>query len=173
MKDFSKIVEEWAMKYKPMLHEPGETSKNQRFFLIADIMEIPEFMGKIPQNKTPCVFYEFMWSARITGGKVTPNYTVYFPVNCGTSKPNPRAAHKALMESADHAFKFLTWLRTEQDNGRRELQQLDLENASIDPYGPLLNGWYTMFLQFSDVDTFNICVDANDYVESETEESYG
>ena len=164
MKDFSKIVEEWAMKYKPMQHVPGENSPNQRFFLIADIMEIPEFMGKIPKTHTPCVFHEFMWSGRISGGKVTPTYTVYFPVNCGTTKPNPVLAHKAIMESADHAFKFLTWLRAEQDN-RRELQQLDLENASIDPYGPLLNGWYTVFLQFSDVDTFSTCVDANDYVE--------
>lgn len=166
MKDFSKIVEEWAMKYKPMQHVPGENSSNQRFFLISDIMEIPEFMGKIPQIKTPCVFYEFMWSGRIQGGKVTPTYTVYFPVSCGTSKPNPVLAHKAIMESADHAFKFLTWLRTEQDE-RRDLQQLDLENASIDPYGPLLNGWYTVFLQFTDVDTFSMCVDANDYVEVE------
>lgn len=166
MKDFSKIVEEWAMKYKPMQHVPGENSSNQRFFLISDIMEIPEFMGKIPQTKTPCVFYEFMWSGRIQGGKITPTYTVYFPVNCGTSKPNPMLAHKAIMESADHAFKFLTWLRTEQDE-RRDLQQLDLENASIDPYGPLLNGWYTVFLQFTDVDTFSMCVDANDYIEVE------
>ena len=83
----------------------------------------------------------------------------------GTSKPNPTAAHKAIMESANHAFKFLTWLRNEQDNGRRELQQLDLENASIEPYGPLLNGWYTMFVQLSDVDTFSICVDRDDYVD--------
>ena len=123
-------------------------------------------MGKIPQAKTPCVFYEFMWSGRIDGGKVSPTYSVYFPVNCGTSKPNPTAAHKAIMESANHAFKFITWLRNEQDNGRRELQQLDLENASIEPYGPLLNGWYTMFVQLSDVDTFSICVDEDDYIDA-------
>ena len=167
MKDFSKIVEEWAMKYKPMQHEPGENSRNQRFFLISDIMEIPEFMGKIPQTKTPCVFYEFMWSARIQGGKVMPSYTIYFPVNSGTSKPNPRAAHGAMLESAEHAFEFLAWLREEQDRGRRELQHLDLENASIDPYGPLLNGWYTFFLQVQDVDTFRICEDKNKYVNIE------
>ena len=172
MKDFSKIIEEWAIKYKPMQHEPGANSRNQRFFLVADIMEIPEFMGKIPSSKTPCVFYEFMWNGRIEGGKVFPSYTVYFPVNCGTSKPNPRAAHVALMESANHAFKFLSWLRQEQDSGRKELQQLDLENASIDPYGPLLNGWYTMFLQFSDVDTFKVCVDANDYRDITGNEAY-
>lgn len=168
MKDFSKIVEEWAMTYKPMQHIPGEESSNQRFFLVSDIMEIPEFMGKIPQTKTPCVFYEFMWSGRIEGGKVLPAYSIYFPVNCGTSKPNPVLAHKAIMESASHAFKFLTWLRGEQNKGRKELQQLDLERVSIDPYGPLLNGWYTMFVQFSDVDTFSMCVDRNDYVSTET-----
>lgn len=154
------------MKYRPMQHIPGESSPNQRFFLISDIMEIPEFMGKIPQTKTPCVFYEFMWSGRIQGGKVSPTYTIYFPVNSGTSKPNPVLAHKAIMESASHAFEFLTWLRNEQDE-RRELQQLDLENATIDPYGPLLNGWYTMFLQFTDVDTFSMCVNKENYVEVE------
>ena len=170
MKDFSKIVEEWAMKYKPMQHVPGEGSSNQRFFLIADIMEIPEFMGKIPKTKSPCVFYEFMWDGEIVSGRVVPSYTLYFPVNCGTSSPNPRLGHRALMESAEHAMKFITWIRNEQDKGRRELLQIDTERIRISPYGPLLNGWYTMFLQFTDVDTFSTCVDKNDYVEVATEE---
>ena len=170
MKDFSKIIEEWAMIYKPMQHEPGESSRNQRFFQIADIMEIPEFMGKIPTTKTPCVFYEFMWSGQINGGKVVPTYTIYFPVNCGTSKPNPTMASKAIMESAGHAFKFITWLRSQQDSGRSELMQLDLDNASIDPYGPLLNGWYSCFIQLRDVDTFSVCVDPSDYVEHSSTE---
>lgn len=166
MKDFSKIVEEWAMKYRPMQHIPGESSTNQRFFLIPDIMQAPEFMSKIPSTKTPCVMYEYMWDGDIVGGKVIPRYTVYFPVNTGTSKPSPRLEHRAVMESAQHAFKFLTWLRTEQDKGRRELSQLDLEKATINPYGPLYNGWYTMFITFSDVDTFSMCVDSQDYVET-------
>lgn len=166
MKDFSKIVEEWAMKYKPMQHEPGETSRNQRFFLIADITQAPEFMSKIPKTKSPCALYEYMWEGEIKGGHVIPQYTLYFPVCTGTSKPNPRLEHKAILESADHAFKCLTWLRGEQDNGREELRHLDLENAYIRPYGPLYDGWFTMFLTISDVDSFSTCVDPNDYIDT-------
>lgn len=171
MKDFSKIVEDWAMKYKPMQHEPGEYSKNQRFFLIEDIVAIPEFMSKIPETKSPCVMYEYMVQAGIDGGKINPSYSVYFPVNCGTSKPNPRAAHKAVRESLDHAFKFIAWIRNRQDKGDKELRNIDLERVRVDTYGPLLNGWYAVFLQFEDVDSFNVCVNPNDYLESDDEES--
>lgn len=167
MKDFSNIVEEWAMKYKPMQHIPGEGSPNQRYFPIEDIVAIPEFMSKIPDTKSPCVMFEYMIQADITGGIIRPSYAVYFPVNCGTSKPNPRLAQRAVRESADHAFKFLAWIRREQDNERKELMNIDLERVRMDTYGPLLNGWYAVYLQFEDVDRFNTCVDAGDYVELE------
>lgn len=172
MKDFSRIVEEWAMKYKPMQHEPGETSRNQRFFLIADIMQAPEFMSKISKTKSPCVLYEYMWEGEIKGGKITPDYTIYFPVCTGTSKQNPRLEHKAIMESAAHAFEFLTWIRGEQDKGRPELEQLDTDHAYIRPFGPLYDGWYTMYLSLSDVDTFSTCVNPDNYVEINTKEGY-
>lgn len=165
MKDFSRIVEEWAMKYKPMQHEPGEGSRNQRFFPIEDIVAIPEFMSKIPEAKSPCVMFEYMIQANIEGGRIRPSYTAYFPVNSGTSKPNPRLAQRAVRESLEHAFKFLAWVRNEQDNGRRELQHIDLDRVRVDTYGPLLNGWYAVFLQFEDVDNFSTCVLAEDYVD--------
>ena len=167
MKDFSQIVEEWAMAYKPMQHEPGEASRNQRFFLIEDIVAIPEFMSKIPETKSPCVMYEYMVQATIDGGRVVPSYSVYFPVNCGTSKPNPRAAHRAIRESLDHAFKFIAWIRREQDKDREDLKNIDLDRVRMDTYGPLLNGWYAVFIQFEDVDTFNLCVQDDDYIETE------
>lgn len=165
MKDFAKIVEEWATKYKPMQHIPGESSSNQRFFLIENIVAIPEFMSKISDTKSPCVMYEYMVQANINGGRIQPSYAVYFPVNCGTSKPNPRAAHQAIRDSLNHAFKFLAWIRKEQDNDREELQNLDLSRVSVDTYGPMLNGWYAVFLQIEDVDVFNICVEDNDYIQ--------
>ena len=131
MKDFSKIVEEWAMKYKPMLHEPGEASRNQRFFLISDIMEIPWVYGKdSTEPRLRAYSTKFMWSARISGGKVTPYLPVYFPVNCGHQNRIPRAAHKG-SGIGRPCLQVPYWLRTQQDEGRRELQQLDLENARL------------------------------------------
>jgi hypothetical protein len=109
--------------------------------------------------------YEYMVQATIDGGRVVPSYSVYFPVNCGTSNPNPRAAHRAIRESLDHAFKFIAWIRREQDKDREDLKNIDLDRVRMDTYGPLLNGWYAVFIQFEDVDTFNLCVQDDDYVE--------
>lgn len=68
MTELKEIIEEWATKYKPMLHTPGETGKNKRFFLFDNIVAIPSFMSKLPDVKSPCVGYEFAQDGTIKGG---------------------------------------------------------------------------------------------------------
>lgn len=164
MKKFGNIIEEWASKYKPMQHIPGETSKNKRFFLIDSIVSLPDFMKSIPMTNSPCVAYEFHIKASIDGGLIKPTYTIYFLVDCGTSKPNKVMADNAVTQAAGHALKFLAWIREQQDY-RPELKNIEVENVDMDTFGPLLNGWYAVFLELQDVDNFSICVDPEDYVE--------
>ena len=80
MKDFSRIVEEWAMKYKPMQHEPGETSRNQRFFLISDIHGDSGIHGKDSARENSLCSTNSCGASRIDGGKVSPTYSIYFPL---------------------------------------------------------------------------------------------
>lgn len=164
MKDFGKIVEEWATKYKPMQHVPGETSKNKRFFLIDSIVSLPDFMKNITSTNSPCVAYEFYVKAGIHEGIIKPTYTVYFLVDCGTSKPNKVMASKAVTQATDHALKFLAWIRKQQDI-HPELRNIEVDDVEMDTFGPLLNGWYSVFLEFQDTDNFNLCVDPEDYVD--------
>lgn len=163
MKKFGEIIEEWAEKYKPMQHVPGETSKNKRFFLIDSIVSLPDFMKSITSTNSPCVAYEFHIKASITGGMIRPTYTVYFLVDCGTSKPNKVMANNAVTQAADHALKFLAWIREQQET-RPELRNIEVDNVDMDTFGPLLNGWYAVFLEFQDIDNFSMCVDPDDYV---------
>lgn len=164
--DFSKIVEEWAIKYKPMQHTPGKTGKNQRFFLFDSIVAMPQFMAKFTKTESPCVGYEFQQEGSIKRGKILPRHVVYFMVKADNCVPTDKTqSNEALQEAKEHMLKFLAWIRTEQEKGRKELRNVNTEEAVYSTYGPFLNNWYAVFVEFSDVQTFNTCVDPMDYVQ--------
>lgn len=163
-KRFDKIVEEWATVYKPMQHIPGKTSGNQRFFLFDSIVSIPQFTAKLPKTQSPCVGFEFPAQGVINEGKMYPTYCVYFLVNAGTVKPTEKElAADAVSEALMHARKFIAWLSFQSEK-RQELKQIRTDRISYDTYGPLLNGWYAVFLTIEDTELINLCVDQNDYV---------
>lgn len=165
MKQFEKILEEWATKYRPMQHVPGETSTNKRLFLFDSIVAIPDFMTRMNSTKSPCMGYEFPLSGEIKGGKVLPDYTVYFFVRQETNKAvGKELSAEVNQEALSHALKFIAWMKKKQDIDK-SLTNIDLENVRYRTYGPLMNGWYGVFIQFRDVELFSLCVDANDYVE--------
>lgn len=164
--DFSKIVEEWAVKYKPMQHTPGKTGKNQRFFLFDSIVAMAQFMAKFTKTESPCVGYEFQQEGSIKSGKILPRHVVYFMVKADNCVPTDKMqSNEALQEAKEHMLKFLAWIRSEQEKGRKELRNVNTEEAVYSTYGPFLNNWYAVFVEFSDVQTFNTCVDPMDYVQ--------
>lgn len=167
MKNFKELIEEWASKYKPMLHTPGETGKNKRVFLFDNITSIPSFMAKLPDTKSPCVGYEYPAEGNIKGGKDMPEHVIYFMVKAHSMQDNSKEfSSEAVREAKTHLFKFIAWLRRESDR-RPELRNLNLETESIrySTYGPFMNNWYAVFVEISDVEKFDACVDENDYIE--------
>lgn len=165
MNQFEKVLERWAMKYKPMQHVPGSTSPNKRLFLFDSIVSVPDFMTRQPLTKSPCVGYEFPLRGSVKGGKLLPIYTVYFFVRQdGNSIVGKELSADANQEALNHAFKFIAWMKQQQEVDPT-LNNIDLEEVAYDTYGPLYNGWYGIFMQFRDVDKFSLCVDENDYLE--------
>ena len=164
MKKFEEIIEEWAIKYKPMQHVPGETSKNRRFFLFDSIVSTAQLTSYLPNAKSPCVAYEFHPQGNIKGGIIRPYYNIHFLVNTGTTKiTRTDLSNEAANEASMHAQKFLAWLRKQQD-ARKELENINLDEAYYDTIGPLMNGWYSVFIRLVDIDKIKTCVDPDDYV---------
>ena len=164
MKQFERILEEWAMKYKPMQHVPGETSTNKRLFFFDSIVAIPDFMTKVNSTKSPCMGYEFPLIGEIKGGKVLPIYTIYFFVKQEERKVTGKELSAEVnQEALNHAFKFIIWLKEKQESDR-SLANINLEEVPYRTYGPLMNGWYGVFIQVRDVDQFNLCIDPTDYI---------
>ena len=102
----------------------------------------------------------------LRSGKILPRHVVYFMVKADNCVPTDKMqSNEALQEAKEHMLKFLAWIRSEQEKGRKELRNVNTEEAVYSTYGPFLNNWYAVFVEFSDVQTFNTCVDPMDYVQ--------
>lgn len=167
---FDQFVENWCMVYKPMHHEPGEASKNKRFFFVDNYVSMTDFMTSIPNTSSPCVLMESNQEGMIKGGKETPEYTLYFMVKTGTSKPDGRLAHAVKLEAKQHMLKFMSYLREKMDECR-DLQHIDVEEVPYATIGPFYNGWYAVTITLTDVKAWNLCIDPNDYMELNGDEA--
>lgn len=169
---FDQFVERWCMSYKPMLHEPGETSKNKRFFFVDNYASMTDFMNSIPKTTSPCVVMESNQEGMIKGGKETPEYTLYFMTKMESSKPDGRMAHAVKLEAKQHMLKFMAYLRhkieMEED---KDLKYIDIDDVQYATVGPLFNGWYAVTITLSDVKAWNLCIDPNDYEEIDGNEA--
>lgn len=155
-----------------MLHEPGETSKNKRFFFVDNYASMTDFMNSIPKTTSPCVVMESNQEGMIKGGKENPEYTLYFMTKMETSKPDGRMAHSVKLEAKQHMLKFMAYLRhkieMEED---RDLKNIDIDDVQYATVGPLFNGWYAVTITLSDVKAWNLCIDPNDYEEIDGNEA--
>lgn len=169
MIDFKDVIEEWAIKYKPMQHTPGKTGKNKRFFLFDNIVSIPNIISGLPKTKSPCVGYELSQEGSIKGGKIKPTHVIYFMVKADNNLANDKdVCYEATREAVLHMKKFIAWIRTQQET-RKELANINVETEDIhySTYGPFLNNWYAIFIELSDVEKFSLCIDDNDYIQEE------
>lgn len=163
---FDQFVERWCEVYAPMQHVPGETSRNKRFFFVDNYASMTDFMNSIPSTESPCVVMESNQEGLIKGGKEMPEYTLYFMVKTGTSKPDGRKAHAAKLEAKEHMLKFMAYLRYKiEEEEDRDLKYIDIEDVQYATVGPLYNGWYAVTITLSDVKAWNLCINPQDYVD--------
>ena len=75
-------------------------------------------------------------------------------------------SYEAIQEAKMHMQKFLAWLREQQEK-RNIFRNINLETEELhySTYGPFLNNWYAVFIELTDVQKVELCVDTKDYVE--------
>ena len=163
---FDEVLEEWACKYKPMSHIPGETSVNKRFFLVDSILNIPQIVTGMNATKSPCLAYEFHQEGNFSGDQFFPTYVVSVMVKADTNKTAVKErSNEAVKEAMMHGKKLLAWLNMKLEQGDKRCINLDLGNVPYDTLGPMYNNWYAVFFTIRDVGCSRMQVDPNDYNE--------
>mgnify|MGYP003412898214 CR=1 FL=1 len=160
---FYHFVERWCMSYKPMLHEPGETSKNNRFLYVDSYLAMTDVCKNIPTLKSPCLVMESAQEGTMDERFDYPEYTLYFMVK-GDVKPDGRKNFMAKWEAKQHWLKFRTYFSNKKED-MKEFEHLSLENLQYSTIGPLFNGWYAVAVTIPNIEKLNQCIDPNDYEE--------
>lgn len=166
---FDQFVEDWASKYKPMLHEPGRHSGNERFFLTDTYMGMADFMVNVQPDKSPCVIMESDQEGSMTDRLDNPKYTLYFMVQAERMSDG-RAAYDAKLEAKEHMRKFINWLRAKQEEEERKGGVTMVGNITIEEHinyqtvGPFYNGWYGVCISLEDTQSYLRCVIQDDYL---------
>lgn len=162
--DFFDFVEHWATIYKPMQHESGYRSKNQRFFLTDTYMGMADFMSQIQPKSSPCIIMESNQEGYLGTGIDHPHYSIYFMVK-SESMVDGRSAMYAKKEAKGHLEKFVVYLRREQYSENPLLKNITInENIPYQTVGPFYNGWFGVMIQLDDSVQYQNCVSDDDYV---------
>lgn len=162
--DFYQFVENWTMRYRAMLHQPGLYSKNCRFYLTDTYMGLADFMHNINPEHSPCVVMESAQQGEIIRGKDQPQYTIYFMVRAA-DMADGRLALLAKKEAKTHLHHFLAWTIKHKEEGNPILRNIDIESRnSYESIGPLYDGWYGVYITLTDTLVYDMCVHPEDYL---------
>lgn len=161
---FHSIVKQWCRTYRPMIDRP----KNRRFYLADSWDSVKNMPKSIATTMSPCVVMENGVEGDINDGLISRNYPVYFFVRA-QKQADADAMAEAYEEAWLHAQNFYTWLRKRHEDdptSTGEYRRIEMEyGISVQPAGPLEDGWVAVFIQFTRLEQINLCVNEDLYDE--------
>jgi len=150
--DYIKFTEEWAEIYKPMLHTPGFSGMNKRFFITDSYMTMVDFMAHMDPTTSPCVITESQQEGNVEEGWDYPMYSFYFMVR-GDEMNDGKEAVQAKRSAKEIMMDFINFIRTfKYGNDEYERFGVILEQL------PLVEDSYLWQLRRSIIDNGNRCM---------------
>lgn len=70
-----------------------------------------------------------------------------------------------LNQAKMHMKKFITYLKSKQEEEMRGVENIDTSRVRYQTVGPMYDGWWGVTITLNDVRQLNRCVDGNDYLE--------
>ena len=143
-----------------------DSKKNRRFYLADSWDSVKNMPKSIATTFSPCVVMENGVEGDIRDGLIERNYPVYFFVRA-RKQADADAMAEAYEEAWLHAQNFYTWLRKRHEDdptATGEYRRIGLdEGLSVQPAGPLEDGWVAVFIQFTRTEQINLCVNEDLY----------
>lgn len=170
---FDNYIEQWAIKYKPISHDPSRNSKKKAFYRIDSIDSTLEFSTNISIAKSPACAV----STEIEGRMNTSNnkqviytYRIFFMTRqAGTSTTQKAVDGISEMEckvnNDDMVQDFLAYISDDKKNGNPDLRGLDIDNAEWYTAPQKYNNWWFTVLVISNIVPRYLCVNKEKYNE--------
>lgn len=186
------FLEEWAIIYKPLSHDPAAGSKHKTFYRIDRLGGDNEFARNFNTAPSPSMAFPTVIDAKMGSNakQIIYHHGFYFMVK-QSSASNGKLNHQSDLDAADckaelddlaqALLAYLYDLRNQARNAatnerftkadRIALQGLDLENAEWWTVPELYNGWWVLGIEFDRTESRLLCVNPEDYITSESSSS--
>lgn len=184
---FDNYVEQWAMKFKELAHDPSKGSMNKRMYRMDSMMRNEEFSANLANAKSPSVGAVTQYDASSIGnGKRMMAFThrVFFMVKQTTnSLTNPVINEVAAADAKEHgvemAMKFVAYMEQDRKGwpdakGRptkapnADLATIDFDTIDIVTDPVQHNGWWFTELLVQHTQSRPLCVVSTDYLPYDT-----
>ena len=183
---FDNILEDWAVRYKKIAHDPAAGSKERAFYRIKSLTTENDWMRNSNTAKSPCMLYSMMVDAQSGGAKtIKYQYDIYIALKAVSSGLKKSAKQDDMLtadiqleldEMVQDLLAFLGVMRktgvhpiTEKPidaNTRRMLAGLELEKAEWASIPVKLNEWHISGISIDNVVPKKQCVDKEMYDKS-------
>lgn len=156
MIDICSITENWAKKYKPMLHDE---QSNKRFFYCNGDKGFRDVLQHILPEQSPSVMVDSEVIGGISPRSYMREYTIYFAVRC-EEMASDSSLHDANEEAVLHALCYYCAL-----NRMPELKKFVDFDVKIQSYDIGFDGWTSVMMMIQSSQPTNLCIDDGRYEE--------
>lgn len=104
---FDNILEQWAIHYKPLSHDPAADAKRRAFYRIDTINSNNEFVQSHNIAHSPCMAYSTLIDASLARGNnklISYRHAIYFLVKQPAPKNNAKTTINDAMEATEAKF---------------------------------------------------------------------
>lgn len=154
MIDICSITENWAKKYKPMLHDE---ESNKRYFYCDGDNGFRDVLQHILPEQSPSVMVDSEVIGGINPRSYAREYTIYFAVRC-EEMGSDSSLHDANEEAVLHALRFYCDLYRLQ-----ELKKFVDFDVKIQSYNIGFDGWTSVMMMVRLSQPMNLCMDNGMY----------
>lgn len=167
-------LEKWAVKYKPLSHDPEGGSKGRRFYRLDAITSVAPFLTNAVSAKSPSMAYITQFDATLTGSgekfMMREHRVFFFVKQSGSVLQNGVnegvAAAEAKAEGAEMAQDLLAYIYNDwKKNHNKDLEGIDFKGAAIFTTPQQFNGWWPTEVTFSQLVPRQLCVNKEKYHE--------
>lgn len=168
------LIEQWAIAYKPISHDPTRGSKQRRFFRFDSLDKAIDVTSQFTTFKTPVCGIVTQFDGLSRGKLMEMEIAIFIY----TKQLSPRsdaqgaelAAADAKMLGADICNDLWIWLSEQKKANERNpkselywLRGLDIDNVNIMSFPVMLNDWWPTTLELKCQVPRQTCIDASKY----------
>lgn len=160
-------MEEWAVRYKGMLHTPEEP----RFFRCNSEYTVDQFLQNYQDITHPvCAIVTHLEGTRdVSRNLDRPKYICLFLAYADPDDYKAQADAKEINKNNADAFLAKLYYDSQlaaRQNRRNPLSMVDLTNVRYDTIGPITSkGWFELAITIESLEFTKVCYSPTDYIE--------